>query len=555
VSIARRIGQLAFIALALLVFSAPAALADGKLTVGIEGAGDVTGRGIECTRDVNDKAATGDCSEEFTDTVVCDKICVPQARTAVIVADPPAKGFQFAGWDDDCAGQKELCELVMAKDMQATAKYVDAENPTVKLTAPGAGRVRGTVLLTADAADNARVDHVTFSLGGRSVDDRSSTYSGSINTVGLKDGAATATATAFDTAGRKASSSVAVTIDNTAPTVTITGPSDQSLKPSAPLNWKLEPSDKTSPVDLVQCAVALSTVTNPTFTPCTGGTTGHSASGLADGSYTLSVLVRDAAGNSSTTTRSFKIDGTEPETTIASGLANGGATTAASLTWTLTASETGVTFACRVYPAALTPGDFAACSGGATHTASGFAPGTYTFETRATDAAGNVESTTVKRTFRVDTPPPPPPAPPAPPAAPADPAPVAQPLIQTVTNTIVAPSAVSQIVVTLGFNFKSSTKSTKLSTLVVKNIPAGSTVKVKCSKGCSKKSFKKTGASGQLSLKPMIKKALKVGTTIQVVVSKPGSSAAVKTLKIRARKAPQVTTQCQPEGASKPAAC
>ena len=42
---------------------------------------------------------------------------------------------------------------------------------------------------------------------------------------------------------------------------------------------------------------------------------------------------------------------------------------------------------------------------------------------------------------------------------------------------------------------------------------------------------------------------------ITVVVSKPGSGSAVKILKIRARKSPQLTTQCQPEGASKPAAC
>ena len=42
---------------------------------------------------------------------------------------------------------------------------------------------------------------------------------------------------------------------------------------------------------------------------------------------------------------------------------------------------------------------------------------------------------------------------------------------------------------------------------------------------------------------------------ITVVVSKPGSSSAVKILKIRPRKAPQLTTQCQPVGASKPTAC
>jgi hypothetical protein len=65
----------------------------------------------------------------------------------------------------------------------------------------------------------------------------------------------------------------------------------------------------------------------------------------------------------------------------------------------------------------------------------------------------------------------------------------------------------------------------------------------------------KANASGRLLLKPVLKKKLKVGTEITVIVSKPGASSAVKVLTIRARKAPLVTTLCQPEGSSKPAAC
>jgi hypothetical protein len=51
------------------------------------------------------------------------------------------------------------------------------------------------------------------------------------------------------------------------------------------------------------------------------------------------------------------------------------------------------------------------------------------------------------------------------------------------------------------------------------------------------------------------RKKLKAGTEITVTVSKPGMSSAVKVLTIRARKAPLVTTLCQPEGSPKPAAC
>ena len=115
--------------------------------------------------------------------------------------------------------------------------------------------------------------------------------------------------------------------------------------------------------------------------------------------------------------------------------------------------------------------------------------------------------------------------------------------------------AAPQIVVTLGFSFASFPKATKVSNLVVKNLPAGATVTVKCPKGCAKKTFKKAKVSGQLSLQAIAKKPLKLGTKLTVIVSKPGFSSAVKVLTIRARKAPLVTTLCQPEGSSKPAAC
>ncbi len=78
---------------------------------------------------------------------------------------------------------------------------------------------------------------------------------------------------------------------------------------------------------------------------------------------------------------------------------------------------------------------------------------------------------------------------------------------------------------------------------------------MRCPKGCAKKTFKKSRASGQLALKSLTKKPLPVNTAITVVVSKAGASSAVKILKIRARQAPLVTTLCQPEGAAKPAAC
>ncbi len=104
----------------------------------------------------------------------------------------------------------------------------------------------------------------------------------------------------------------------------------------------------------------------------------------------------------------------------------------------------------------------------------------------------------------------------APPAAPiAAPVTTAPPVV---TLQTLAPA--------LSFNFKAFKRQTRLSSLVVKAVPAGSTVTVRCLKGCSAKSFTKRGAKGSVSLARFVKRPLKVGTTMTVVVSKRGRSRA-----------------------------
>jgi hypothetical protein len=369
--------------------------------------------------------------------------------------------------------------------------------------------------------------------------DTTAPYEGTLNTATVADGAGTISATAFDTAGNATTSSRNVVIDNTKPSLAVAGPDDQSFAPASTQTWTIAAADGGSGLSGVVCSL-VAFGSPPVFGACSGGGGSHSASGLAEGAYALTVRARDAAGNTTDATRRFKIDGTAPETTISSGLGDGATTTDTSLTWGLSASETGTTFECRVYPAALTPGGFGTCNGGPSHTASGFAPGTYAFESRAIDGAGNVDPTPAKRIFTVASPPPPV----------VVPAPLGAPPVQAGPA-----SAPQQIVVTLAFSFTSTRKRTKLKQLVIRNIPAGSTVTVHCPKGCPKKKFKKSRVRGKLSLKAFTKRSLKVRTKITVTVSRPGASSAVKVLKIRARRAPLVTTLCRPEGASKPTAC
>ncbi len=83
----------------------------------------------------------------------------------------------------------------------------------------------------------------------------------------------------------------------------------------------------------------------------------------------------------------------------------------------------------------------------------------------------------------------------------------------------------------------------------------GATVKVTCTKGCSAKRWTTSPKKSTLSLKRFIRRSIKVGRIIRVEVSKPGTIASVKTLKMRRKKAPLLTSRCLPPGAKSPQRC
>ncbi|HWK27770.1 MAG TPA: hypothetical protein VNS09_14480, partial [Solirubrobacter sp.] len=123
-----------------------------------------------------------------------------------------------------------------------------------------------------------------------------------------------------------------------------------------------------------------------------------------------------------------------------------------------------------------------------------------------------------------------------------------------------APAAVEQVVVTVSYFAKAGAKSSKFTSLKVRNVPLGATVTVTCKgsgcpRGLKRKGYTKKNAFGSVNLKTFIKKPLKVGVTITVVVSKPNAISAVKILKVRKSKAPTITTRCIRPGSKKQVAC
>lgn len=106
---------------------------------------------------------------------------------------------------------------------------VDNTGPTVSVTAPANGAVvSGTsVTISATASDNVAMSKVEFYRDTNVLlgSDTSSPYSFSWNSTSVTSGAHTLYAVGIDTAGnRTTSASVSITVDNTAPTVSITSP-------------------------------------------------------------------------------------------------------------------------------------------------------------------------------------------------------------------------------------------------------------------------------------------------------------------------------------------
>ena len=530
------------IAAALAVFAlaswcAPAR-ADQTLKFEIVGAGHITGTGIDCSR-APGGPLLGDCAERaFDGPDQCnEQFCFPSPGGLTFQANN-TDGFQFTGWSHpQCANARNPCSPLVAigggnPDLTVTATFADTQAPTVALTSPADGAaVRNTVPLTATATDNAGVARLVFRVRGNPFQTfETAPFATNVDTRTLPDGPLAVSATANDAVGLASAATVNVTVDNTNPTLTVTGPDGQTFGPAATPTWTIAAADATTAVTL-RCSVVPAGQPQ-SFGACTSATQERLVN-QPDGRYTLSVRAADAAGNAVEQTRAFAIDTGPPETTIDSGPDDGSSTAETALTWGFRASELS-TFECRLSLTAIGPGAFGPCSAAAAHSVAALAPGGYTFEVRATDTFGNVDPTPARRTVVVTIPP-------------ASRAPGSPPVS----------TAPPVLTVTLAFSYHGAgRRTTKLTNLVVKSVPVGATVTAVCSKGCAKKRLVLRNASGSVSLNQLTRaKPLAAATKITVTVARPGAVSALKVLTIRKGKAPTVASFCLPPGATKPGAC
>ena len=206
----------------------------------------------------------------------------------------------------------------------------------------------------------------------------------------VSDGSHTLTLEAWDLDGNYDSDSITLTVDNTAPALTVTGPANNSIV-AGDLSLGFTASEEhpdSYMVYLNGTLIEQGALSSGTHT-ITVATTSY-----ADGTYNITIIANDTVGNRGGVWRIYKFDNTKPNVsitnpgdgeqvigtvtiTVDAGDANGIAWVAIYINGTLVSNQTG-------------PGPYTY-----DWNTTRESPGTYTIEAVAVDPAGNTESDSV----------------------------------------------------------------------------------------------------------------------------------------------------------------
>jgi hypothetical protein len=210
------------------------------------------------------------------------------------------------------------------------------------------------------------------------------TVSGTTYTwTGLTEGSHTFSVRVTDDAGNQGTANKTFTVDLTAPTVSITGPTFSGNSGS----FTFSATDANGLAATNPYAYSLSGPTSVPKTVVANPASPILLTNLLDGSYVLTAYAKDAAGNEGMATKSFSIDVTGPTVTMTGGPADGAVISTNSATFSYS-SEAGAVFQTK-----LDNGSWSAWStatGNSWVTYSSLTVGSHVFSVHARDQAGNV---------------------------------------------------------------------------------------------------------------------------------------------------------------------
>ena len=311
-----------------------------------------------------------------------------------------ASGYRFERWESDgrtspgpviCDGASTsnytgaACQFRTYANLQTRARFVDDTNPAMSTLAGPNQTVNGAATFTFGATADPTLRRFECRVGG--VHEWQTCSSG--HQEDLSTGTYTLQVRAVDWSDNRSTEMTwGWTVDRVAPETTLL-PSG----PSGLTNSRTAQFDFTSNESGSFTCVLTGPSSTTTDTACGSG---KSYTGLGDGAYTFTVAAKDGAGNAdqSPASRTFTVDGTPPNTTLA-GSGPSGLTTDPNAAFSFS-SEANATFTCTLN------GEDSPCNSG-TKTYNGLPDGAYTFTVAATDQAGNADASPATRTFTVDT--------------------------------------------------------------------------------------------------------------------------------------------------------
>jgi subtilisin family serine protease len=279
---------------------------------------------------------------------------------------------------------------------------VDNAAPTCALTGPASGALLtgAAVSMTANATDNNAVSRVEFYRDNSVLLGTATTapYAASWNTTTAADGAHTLYAVAFDAAGNSTGSAVAnVTVDNLAPTVSLTAPAYGSVVSGSAVALTANATDNVAVAKVefyLDSNILLGADTTAPYSFNWNSTT------YPSGAHTLYAVATDTAGNpAASASVAVTVDNAVPTVTITSPLNNASVTRNTTVTIAANATDNlGVTRVEFYVSGALKCTDTAApynCAWLVPNTKT-----TYNLQAKAYDARGNVGTHAVNVTAK-----------------------------------------------------------------------------------------------------------------------------------------------------------
>lgn len=238
----------------------------------------------------------------------CGPVCESSytGGTSVTLTASSASGWSFQGWSGACTGTG-ACTVMMNAAVSVTATFRDVDPPVLKVSSLPDGSVSGSkdLNVSGTATDNGGLQGLTINGVAVTVgNDTTFSY-----LVTLVDGKNTITTVATDLAGNKTSDIRSITLDQSAPTIVVTSPVDNSATASSVMTVSGTVSETSSvSVVLNSGTPQLASLNGTTFTATVI---------LRSGLNTITVTGTDSVGNaSSSVKRTVTYDDKKPAVSI-----------------------------------------------------------------------------------------------------------------------------------------------------------------------------------------------------------------------------------------------